>query len=48
MSIVTISSGSFSHGKEVPEKLAEKLSYECISREIIVEGMDACADRMKC
>jgi cytidylate kinase len=36
MSIVTISRGSFSHGKEVAERLAEKAGYECISREIIL------------
>lgn len=41
MSIVTISRGSYSHGKEVAEKLAKKLDYECISREIILE---ACAE----
>jgi cytidylate kinase len=38
MPIVTISRGSFSHGKEVAEKLAAKLGYECISREIILEA----------
>jgi cytidylate kinase len=38
MSIVTISRGSFSHGKAVAEKLAQKLGYECISREIILEA----------
>ena len=38
MSIVTISRGSYSRGKEVAEKLAEKLSYECVSREIIIEA----------
>lgn len=38
MSIVTISRGSFSYGKEVAEKLAEKLGYACISREIILEA----------
>jgi cytidylate kinase len=38
MSIVIISRGSFSHGKEVAEKLAENLGYECISREIILEA----------
>jgi cytidylate kinase len=38
MSIVTISRGSFSHGKEVAEKLAGKLGYACISREIILEA----------
>jgi cytidylate kinase len=38
MSIVTISRGSFSYGKEVAEKLASKLGYKCISREIILEA----------
>jgi cytidylate kinase len=38
MSIVIISRGSFSHGKEVAEKLTAKLGYECISREIILEA----------
>lgn len=38
MSIVTIARGSYSRGKEVAEKLAEKLRYECISREIILEA----------
>jgi cytidylate kinase len=38
MSIVIISRGSFSHGKEVAEKLAAKLGYACISREIILEA----------
>lgn len=41
MAIITISRGSYSRGKEVAEKLADKLSYECISREIILE---ACAE----
>ena len=38
MSIITISRGSFSHGREVAEKLAEQLVYECISREVILEA----------
>lgn len=38
MSIVTISRGSYSKGKAVAEKLASKLGYECVSREIIVEA----------
>jgi len=37
MSIITISRGSYSRGKEVAEKLARALNYECISREIILE-----------
>jgi|UniRef100_A0A7V6A205 cytidylate kinase len=38
MSIVTISRGSYSHGKEVAEKLAQRLGYACISREILLEA----------
>ncbi len=37
MSIVTISRGSYSRGKEVAEKLALKLGYKCISRDILLE-----------
>jgi hypothetical protein len=40
MSIVTISRGSYSRGKQVAEKLAEALNYECISREIIIEASE--------
>lgn len=40
MSIITISRGSFSKGKEVAEKVAQKLGYECISREIILEDSE--------
>lgn len=38
MSIITISRGSYSRGKEVAEKLAEKLGYECISRDVLIEA----------
>lgn len=37
MAIITISRGSHSRGKEVAEKLAKKLGYECISREVVLE-----------
>ena len=40
MAIVTISRGSYSRGKEVAEKLASALGYECISREIILEASE--------
>ena len=40
MSVITISRGSYSRGKEVAEKLAQKLGYECISREILLEASD--------
>ena len=38
MPIVTISRGSFSHGREVAEGVAQKLGYDCFSREILVEA----------
>jgi len=40
MSIITISRGSYSRGKEVAQKLADALDYECISREIILEASE--------
>ena len=36
MSIVTISRGSYSRGKEVAEKLAQDLGYQCLSRDILL------------
>jgi len=41
MSLVTISRGSYSKGKEVAEKVAKKLGYECISRDILLEASEA-------
>jgi cytidylate kinase len=38
MAIITISRGCFSHGKEIAEKVAVKLGYECVSREILIEA----------
>lgn len=40
MSIVTISRGSHSYGKEVAEKVAERLGYECIAREVLLEASE--------
>ncbi len=40
MSIVTISRGSYSHGREVAEALAEELKYQCVSREIVAEASE--------
>jgi cytidylate kinase len=37
MGVITISRGSYSKGKEIAEKLAQQLGYECISREILLE-----------
>jgi len=38
MAIITISRGSYHRGREVAEKLAAKLGYECVSREILLEA----------
>jgi cytidylate kinase len=38
MAIITISRGSYSKGKEVAEKVAQKLGYQCYAREIILEA----------
>ena len=38
MSIITISRGTYHRGREVAEKLAEKLGYACLSREILLEA----------
>lgn len=39
MPIVTISRGSYFHGRSVAEKLADKLGYRCVSRDDIIEGL---------
>jgi cytidylate kinase len=36
MAIISISRGSYSRGKEVAETLAERLGYECVSRDILL------------
>ena len=38
MAIITISRGSYSHGKRIAERVAKQLGYECVSREIILEA----------
>jgi cytidylate kinase len=38
MPIITISRGSYSKGKEVADKIAQRLGYECIAREVIIEA----------
>lgn len=40
MSVITISRGSYSRGREIAEALAKELDYECLSREILVEASD--------
>ena len=38
MAIITISRGSYSRGKEIAEKVAQKIGYECIARDVLVEA----------
>ncbi len=38
MAIITISRGTYSKGKEIAEKVAKKLDFECISRDILLEA----------
>ncbi len=40
MTIITISRGSYSRGKEVAEKTAERLGYECFSRDVLLEASE--------
>lgn len=40
MAIITISRGSYSKGKEVAEKVAKRLGYECLAREVLMEASD--------
>jgi len=37
MPVITISRGSYTHGAEVAEKVAQKLDYKCISREFLLD-----------
>jgi cytidylate kinase len=39
MSIIAISRGSYRRGKEVAEKVAEKLGYTCIDRDLLIDDM---------
>jgi len=38
MAIITVSRGSYSRGKEVAEKVAQRIGYECIARDILIEA----------
>lgn len=38
MPVITVSRGSYSRGKEVAEKVAQRLGYECISRDVLIEA----------
>ncbi len=37
MAVITISRGSYSRGKEIAEKVAARLGYQCISRDLLLE-----------
>lgn len=38
MGIITISRGSHSRGSEIAQRLAQKLGYDCVSREMLIES----------
>jgi len=40
MAIITISRGSYSKGKEIAEKVAVELGYECLSRDVLLEASE--------
>ncbi|MCG8619806.1 MAG: cytidylate kinase-like family protein [Desulfobacterales bacterium] len=40
MAIITISRGSYHNGRAVAEKLADKLGYECVSRDRIIDQLE--------
>ncbi len=40
MPIITISRGSYFHGKSIAEKLADRMGYRCVSRDEIIEGLE--------
>lgn len=40
MAIITISRGSYSWGKEVAQKVAKQMGYDCISREILLSASE--------
>jgi cytidylate kinase len=41
MAIITISRGCFSHGREIAERVAAALGYECISQEVLLEASES-------
>jgi cytidylate kinase len=41
MSIITISRGSYSRGVEIAEIVAEKLGYQCLGRDVLIEASKA-------
>lgn len=40
MAIITISRGSYSKGREIAEAVAERLNYDCVSRNLLIESSE--------
>jgi cytidylate kinase len=40
VAIITISRGSYSRGKEVSERVAQMLDYECVARKVLLEASE--------
>jgi cytidylate kinase len=40
MGIITVARGSYSYGQEIAEKVAKRLGYDCISREVVLEASE--------
>jgi cytidylate kinase len=40
MAIITISRGSYSKGREIAEHVANRLGYECISRDVLIDASE--------
>ena len=40
MAIITISRGSYTKGKEIAERVADRLGYRCISRDVLLEASE--------
>jgi len=40
MSLITISRGSYSRGMQIAEKVAERLGYECVARDVLLEASE--------
>ena len=40
MAIITISRGSYSYGSQIAEKVAQRLGYSCISRDLLLEASE--------
>ncbi len=40
MAIITVSRGSYSKGREIAEKVADEMGYECVSRDVLLEASE--------